>query len=88
MGTVSFFFGQVNNSNDPDAQMRYLAFNIEHALKVAGESKICKFAIFMHMYDFSLFSAPPFKVGGRAGSWWAGDVMVWIDGKGGWCLTR
>jgi hypothetical protein len=63
---------QASNSNDADAQMRHLAFNLEKALWRAsqrqhvhiaeGRKPVAKVVIFMHMYNFSLFNCPPFKV--------------------------
>lgn len=48
---VVIFNNSVNNSNDPRAQMRYLAFNLEMALRKAraGGANVAKFVIFMHM---------------------------------------
>jgi hypothetical protein len=52
--------------------MRHLAFNLEKALWRAsqrqhlhiaeGRKPVAKVVIFMHMYNFSLFNCPPFKV--------------------------
>lgn len=50
---VVIFNNSVNNSNDPRAQMRYLAFNLETALRKARAAEganVAKFVIFMHMY--------------------------------------
>lgn len=54
---VVIFNNSVNNSNDPRAQMRYLAFNLETALRkarAAEANNVAKFVIFMHMYACSV----------------------------------
>lgn len=58
---IVIFDNTVQNTKDADANMRFLAFNLEHALRRA-KPPVEKYVIFMHLSDFSLSNNPSWSV--------------------------
>ena len=59
---VVVFDNTVQNTKDSAAQLRCLAFVLEHALRRVDGTRVSKYVIFMHLSDFSLFNNPPWSV--------------------------
>ena len=59
---VVVFDNSVQNTKDPAAQLRCLAFVLEHALRRVDGTAASKYVIFMHLNDFSLLNNPPWSV--------------------------
>lgn len=51
----------VQNTEDREAHVRFLAFNLEHALRMA-QAPVEKYVIFMHLTDFSLANNPSWSM--------------------------
>jgi hypothetical protein len=58
---VVIFDNSCENTRDADAQMRYLAFSLEHALRRCA-GPVQKFVVFMHLSNFSLRNNPSWSV--------------------------
>lgn len=58
---IVIFDNTVQNTNDAEANMRFLAFNLEHALRRA-KPPVEKYVIFMHLSDFSFSNNPSWSV--------------------------
>eukprot|EP00401_Gymnodinium_catenatum_P005853 CAMPEP_0117575138 /NCGR_PEP_ID=MMETSP0784-20121206/62039_1 /TAXON_ID=39447 /ORGANISM="" /LENGTH=523 /DNA_ID=CAMNT_0005374173 /DNA_START=73 /DNA_END=1644 /DNA_ORIENTATION=+ len=56
---VVVFDGSVQQLGDHLAQLRFIAFNLEHAARRMEGSRVEKCVIFMHLADFSLSNCPP-----------------------------
>jgi len=59
--SIVIFDNTVQNTHDPQAHMRFLAFNLNHALRRMS-SPISKYVVFMHLTNFSLSNNPSWNV--------------------------
>ena len=59
---VVIFDNSVQNTKDAGAQLRALAFVLEHALRRVDGTPVTKYVIFLHLNDFSLRNNPSWSV--------------------------
>jgi hypothetical protein len=57
--SVVVFDNTVQNTNDMDGQMEFLAWNLEYAIKaMKSKNETDKYLVFMHLNNFSFFNMP------------------------------
>ena len=56
--SIVIFDNSVQNTNNVDNQMTFLAWNLETAAKLM-KSEVDKYVVFMHLENFSFFNMPP-----------------------------
>ena len=58
---VVIFDNTVQNTNNVDKQMEFLAWSLEFAIRLMPPATSDKYVVFMHLNNFSIFNCPPLK---------------------------
>ena len=58
---VVIFDNTVQNTNNVDKQMEFLAWSLEFAIRLMPPAVSDKYVVFMHLNSFSIFNCPPLK---------------------------
>jgi len=58
---VVIFDNTVQNTNNVDKQMEFLAWSLEFAIRLMPPAISDKYVVFMHLNNFSIFNCPPLK---------------------------